>query len=125
MALIVPIVQCQPKTVVLIDDDELMHMSWKREGKKANVEVLTYYTIESFIEDCHHYHKTTPIFIDSNLSGEIKGEVESERIKDLGFDDLFLATGYSRDHLDKPIWIKGIVGKSPAFCDMTSRKNEQ
>lgn len=30
--------------IYLANDDELMHMSWKREGKKRDVEVSAYYT---------------------------------------------------------------------------------
>ena len=65
-------------------------------------------------ENFQKYDKTTTIFIDSNLSEGIKGEIESERIKNLGFDDLFLATGFSKDQVNKPTWIKEVVGKSPA-----------
>ncbi|MBY0517526.1 MAG: HAMP domain-containing histidine kinase [Bacteriovoracaceae bacterium] len=113
LALFIPIIDTSSKKVVLIDDDELVHMSWKREGKKSNIEVSTYYTVQSFLDNFHQYERATKIFIDSNLSGNIKGEIESEKIKSLGFDDLFLATGYSKDHIDKPAWIKDVVGKSP------------
>jgi CheY-like chemotaxis protein len=114
MALIIPVTQGLDKKVVLIDDDELVHMSWKRAGKKSGIEVSTYYTMQSFIDNFYQYDKATTIYIDSNLSEDIKGEIESERIKDLGFDDLFLATGYLKDDIAKPLWIKDIVGKSPA-----------
>ncbi len=113
MALIIPIVQ-KSKEVVLIDDDELVHMSWKREGKKVNIEVHAYLTIESFIKDASLYHPMTSIFIDSSLSGNLKGEIESKKINDLGFSELFLATGFSKEDINKPKWIKEIYGKSPS-----------
>ena len=111
MAFIIPITQGPSKKVVLIDDDELIHMSWKREGKKMDVEVSTYYTIEDFIDDSHQYHKTIPIFIDSILKDGFRGEVVSETIYESGFDQLFLATGLVKENINKPFWIKEIVGK--------------
>ena len=33
----------------------------------------------------------------------------------LGFSDLYLAIGYSASDIDKPTWIKEIVGKRAAF----------
>jgi hypothetical protein len=113
MAFIVPICKNSAAKVVLIDDDELMHMSWKREGKKSDIEVSTFFTIDSFISSSHSYHKETRIFIDSRLSGDVRGEIESEKIKNLGFNDLYLATGYSKDQIQIPVWIKKVVGKSP------------
>lgn len=99
-------------------------MSWKRAGIKSDIEVSTYYTVQSFIDNFKQHDKATTIFIDSNLSGNIKGEIESERIKSLGFDDLFLATGYSKEHMEKPAWIKDVVGKSPShFLTFDKERN--
>ena len=57
--------------------------------------------------------KTTKIFIDSNLGKGLKGEVESEKIFNIGFLNLFLATGYEKNTVIKPSWIKEIYSKSP------------
>ncbi len=101
--------------VIFIDDDYLMHMSWKMEADKKGIELDCFHTIEEFLERADEYDKDTKIYIDSNLKDGIKGEVESEKIADLGFKELYLATGYSPSDIDKPKWIKEVVGKRASF----------
>ena len=103
------------RKIVFIDDDDLMHMSWKMEADRSDVELNCFHTIEEFIKVATGYAKDTKIFIDSNLADGIKGEVESEKIASLGFTELYLATGYSPEDIDKPDWIKEIVGKRASF----------
>jgi signal transduction histidine kinase len=103
--------------VVFIDDDYLMHMSWKMEADRSDVELDCFHTIEEFIKVATGYAKDTKIFIDSNLADGIKGEIESEKIADLGFSELYLATGYSASDINKPSWIKEVVGKRASFTE--------
>jgi|GEM_PF-1014686 len=117
MALNIPISKTESEMtkVVLIDDDELMHISWRREGKKRNINVQTYFEIEQFIKECADFSRSTPIYIDSNLRNGIKGEIESEKIFNLGFNQLYLSTGYTPELINKPHWILQILGKQPNF----------
>lgn len=103
------------RKVVLIDDDELIRMSWQMAANKANIQVLLFQSIDEFINVSSEISKDTEIFVDSNLGDGIKGEVESKKIYELGFSNIFIATGYSKESLDKPEWIKDIVGKRPSF----------
>jgi len=103
------------KKYIFIDDDLLMHMSWKMEAEKENVDLLCLHTIEEFLDIAKDYSLDTQIYIDSNLADGIKGEVESEKIAELGFTELYLATGYSPKDIDRPKWIKCIVGKRASF----------
>ena len=113
MVFLVPILQDQLRKVVLIDDDELLHMSWMRYCKKNSIGLSAYSSIENFINNSHGYPKDTSIYIDSNLGDGIKGEIESEEIFKLGFSNLYMATGYEKDSIQKPAWIKEIYSKSP------------
>lgn len=103
------------KKVILIDDDKLTHFSWKLAAKKAEVELQTYFSVQDFIESSETLEKHTPIYIDSDLGEGLKGEVLSEEIFNLGFTQLFMATGYSANDFKKPFWIKSILGKNPPF----------
>jgi hypothetical protein len=103
------------KKVVFIDDDDLMHMSWKLEANKFNIDLTCFNSVDEFITNSSNYEKDIRIYIDSNLSENKKGEIESEKIYDLGFKNLFLATGYSKEDIDKPSWIIEIVGKRADF----------
>lgn len=103
------------KQYILIDDDELMHMTWKMEADKKAIEFKAYSSVEEFIKDADQYAKDSVIYVDSNLADGLKGEIESEKISKLGFSEIYLATGFSADDLEKPEWIKEIVGKRPEF----------
>ncbi len=105
------IIHEETKKYVFIDDDYLIHMSWQMDAKKNNIKIDCYFSIDEFLENQLKYNRSTPIFIDSNLKNGIKGEIESEKIALLGFQNIYLATGYSPEDLDKPEWIKKIVGK--------------
>ena len=101
------------KCIVLIDDDELVHMTWKRRYKEHGIELNTYFTIDDFLKESKLYSSETPIYLDSNLGDNIKGEVDGIKISNLGFNNMYITTGYSSDSIDKPTWIKKIIDKSP------------
>jgi hypothetical protein len=45
----------------------------------------------------------------------IKGEEIAEKLFDMGFNNIYLATGYDADYFSDIPFIRGIVGKSPPF----------
>ena len=100
------------KKVVLIDDDELIQIGWRRSGKKMGYDVQTFTTIEDFLKSSTQFKKETPIFIDSNLGNGIRGEIESEKIHKLGFEKLYLATGYQKSEIKVPDWILEVFSKN-------------
>ena len=102
---------------VLIDDDKLIHMSWQMAARKADIELKTYFTVDEFLDSCECLSKQTEIFIDSNLADGKRGEIESEKIFNAGFEVLFLSTGYNSEDIQCPVWIKGVTGKRPNFSD--------
>jgi signal transduction histidine kinase/CheY-like chemotaxis protein len=103
------------KRAVLIDDDKMTHLSWKLTAKKAEIELQAFSSVKEFIDSSSSFERHTPIYIDSDLGLGLKGEVLSEEVFNLGFKELFLATGHSESLINKPAWIKDILGKSPPF----------
>jgi CheY-like chemotaxis protein len=103
--------------VILIDDDKLVRINWSMHLKKRNLNFTAFESIDQFIQ----YGPTIPaearIYIDSNLGDGIKGEVESQKIFNLGFKNLYLTTGYQKSDILRPIWIKDIYSKSPDCVD--------
>jgi len=85
------------------------------EAEKCGVSLSCYSSVQEFISSSSKYSKDIKIYIDSNLANNKKGEIESEKIYDLGFKNLYLATGYSKEDIDKPSWIIDIVGKRADF----------
>lgn len=100
---------------VLIDDDKLVHDSWKIAAKKANKKLHTYFQHQDFLKDGKNFSKETLIYIDSNLAAGIKGEDIAWMINKKGFVNLYLATGYNTQDFEPMPWIKKIVGKNPPW----------
>lgn len=101
---------------ILIDDDDLIHALWDRAAKKENLFFTAFKSVDDFLRKHQMFNKQNAvIYIDSNLSNGLKGEVESEKIADLGFCEIYLTTGYSENDIEKPSWIKKVIGKRPDF----------
>ena len=99
--------------IVLIDDDRLVHINWASFCKKKSLPFHGFRSIDAFLASSEGFEKTSRIYIDSDLGEGIKGEVESEKIYQLGFLNLYLATGYEKNSIKKPLWIIEIYSKSP------------
>ena len=99
--------------IILIDDDRLVHLNWASHCKKNGLPFQGFKAISEFLAASSSLDKASRIYIDSNLGDGIKGEIESEKIFILGFLNLYLATGYEKDSIQKPAWIKEIYSKSP------------
>lgn len=97
----------------MIDDDRLVHINWSNYCKKCGLSFQSFKSIDEFIKVESSLDKASRIFIDSNLGDGLKGEIESEKIYALGFLNLYLATGYEKDSVQKPAWIKEVFSKSP------------
>lgn len=96
---------------VLIDDDILIQLGNQLEAEKKGEKLDCFFSIDEFLAVATNYPKDTPIFVDSNLGTDVPGEVDSERIALLGFQNIFLNTGYSDISLESYPWIKQIIIK--------------
>lgn len=100
-----------PKRIVLIDDDRFTHLNWKRSAKNNGIELLSFYSVEDFLNKSHVVDLDTPIYVDSNLGDGLKGEILSEAIYNNGFKNIILATGAKKEDITIPFWIKKVQGK--------------
>lgn len=110
----VPFERQAPKELldlVLLDDDELVRTFWTMAANDSNKNILTFSSFEEFKKQEQVINRATPIYIDSNFENGIKGEDIAGDLHKMGFTELFLATGYAPKTIDKPHYIKKIVGK--------------
>ena len=105
--------QTPSSKIILIDDDRLVRFNWAQHCNKKGLPFSGFQSIEEFIFSSSAFEKETKIYIDSNLGDGILGEVESEKIFNLGFLNLYISTGYEKNSIVKPSWIKEIYSKSP------------
>jgi len=104
-----------PIDAILIDDDYLVHTTWRLIAKQHGKTVKCYVDPEDFVNDSDDINKATPLYIDSNLGDGVKGEVLAKEFYEQGFINIYLATGYPKDDFAKVPWIKDVVGKQPPF----------
>jgi signal transduction histidine kinase len=102
------------KKAVLLDDDALVHMTWKVAARSAGVEFKSYKKPEDFAGVVESMPKDTPLYIDSELGDDIKGENIAKDLHDKGFTDITMATGHTPDQFAHLQWLK-VIGKDPPF----------
>jgi len=102
------------KVAILLDDDVLVHMTWKVAAKAAGIALKAYKTPEDFAAGIETLPKDTPMYIDSELGNNIKGEDIAKDLHEKGFADITMSTGYGPDKFTHLPWLK-VSGKEPPF----------
>lgn len=100
---------------ILIDEDPLIRLSWQMRANDLKKEIATFSSASEMLEKHHLFPKETPVFVDSDLGNNIKGEYLDKHIHEIGFQNIYLATGYPADKFERLPWLKGIVGKEPVL----------
>ena len=90
----IPVTVGAPAQAVLIDDDTIVHMNWEAAADEA-------------------FSRKTPIYIDSELGGDTKGEEVAAVLKENGFTNITLATGYAPQRFAHLPWLKVRGKESP------------
>ncbi|WGL61176.1 HAMP domain-containing sensor histidine kinase [Pigmentibacter sp. JX0631] len=98
-----------PKNIILIDDEEFIYNIWKLDKRFNNI----YYFNDPylFLSKMSHFEKSLPIFIDSCLGNNIKGEELAKEMYHYGFKEIYLNTNYPKEIFQEMYWIKKIINK--------------
>ena len=90
-------------------------MNWRMAAKAAGVEFKAYKTPEEFSSAVDALPKDTPVYIDSELGADIKGEDTAQALHEKGFTDLTMATGHGPEKFSHLPWLK-VTGKEPPWA---------
>jgi len=101
------------KIAVLIDDDALVHMNWEDTAAAAGVELKAFKDPAGFLSNLEAFPKDTPIYIDSELGNDIKGENIAVDLREKGFTNITLETGHSSERFAHLPWLKVMDKESP------------
>lgn len=96
---------------VLIDDDRLVRATWKAAAARAGKDLRDFGSIEEFFSATPAIDRSTPVYVDADLGGKVKGDRESLKIRDLGFNEIYLATGHPPEAFAGLTHLRGVVGK--------------
>ena len=102
-----------PALAVLIDDSAIVHMTWETAAEEAGVELKGFRNPADFLAVLETFPKTTPIYIDSELGGDVMGEDIAADLRKKGFTELYLATGHPPERFARLPWLKVIGKESP------------
>ena len=57
----------------------------------------------------------TPVYVDAELGNGVDGAAQTRRIHDLGFTEVYLATGHDAARFAGLTNLRGVVGKEPPW----------
>jgi hypothetical protein len=120
MALFVPIACSVPRSerpdAIFIDDDPAFLLKWSKSAKTHGKKLVTFSNAQSLLDQQWVFDHKTSFHVDADL-GEDSGIALTEKLFNLGFQELHLATGYRADHFDlkQTPWIKSVRGKTPPW----------
>lgn len=100
--------------LVLLDDKRLMLKTWELEAIKLDKKVNLFNRVDLLMRYVGGLEKSTLIYLDSDL-GEQRGEAVGKILYNMGFENLYLMTGFEADSFPEMPWIKGILSKMPSF----------
>ena len=100
---------------IFIDDNQLIIDVWLMQAETSGKNVVTFSSISEAEKEIFNYDRTTPIYIDSTLEDDKKGEEYAKGMYEAGFKTIYLATGCDVREFPTMYWIKAIVGKEPPF----------
>lgn len=101
--------EIETKEIVLIDDDSFTHKTWRLVAKNHGHKISCYFSVADFLKEAEFFKKEIEIYVDRNLGNDKLGDLEAEKIFNLGFENIVLATGSRLKEL--PRWIKSQQSK--------------
>ncbi|WP_208123300.1 hypothetical protein, partial [Facilibium subflavum] len=102
---------------ILIDDNKDLGQAWQLKASVCNKALSYFDNIFKFLRFIAYYPSSTPIYIDSDLGSDQKGEEWAKFIYDAGFREIYIATGLPErfNRQEQAYWVKAICNKEPPF----------
>lgn len=79
--------------LILIDNDELNHMTWNIWAEANNLNIANFSSVEEFMGQANNFQETIPLFLDYNLDNKKTATHYLDGLNALGFKKIIIATG--------------------------------
>lgn len=98
---------------VLVDDDVWVREAWRDAARERGHKLLTLAHPRDADDALRTVERSTPVFVDLDLAHGERGEDLVHALKELGFANLFLATGYDAQHIGASVKsvVRAVLGK--------------
>lgn len=100
---------------VLIDDDDLVRLTWKTSARDTGRTLEAFATPKEFFARAQDYGRATPLYIDARLGGGIRGEDVARQAAEMGFTNITLTTGSEPEDFRHLEFLKGVIEKTPPW----------
>lgn len=100
---------------VLLDDDSLVRMTWKMQAEQTGIDIKIFEDPNELFSSISEMKKNSIFYIDSCLSNDQKGEDVAKKLYNMGYENLYIATGYESENFKHLDYIKGVIGKKPPW----------
>ncbi|MBI4655960.1 MAG: hypothetical protein HY746_04330 [Elusimicrobia bacterium] len=91
-------------------------MNWEISAETAGINLKAFKDPAAFLANLETFPKDTPIYIDSELGEDIKGEDIAVDLKEKGFTNICLTTGHPPERFSHLSWLK-VIGKESPWID--------
>lgn len=100
---------------VLIDDKESVRQAWALKASINDINLKTFKSKEDFLKEISKFPKSTTIYIDYDLKTEKSGLDLGNYLFKIGYQNIYITTGYSTLTEAGEYWQDKIIGKYPPF----------
>lgn len=101
---------------ILVDDDELVRLTWESVAKKNKINFSSYSTTGQLVEVIDQFSLNETIFyLDSQLGNNERGEDFARFLHAKGFKSIYMTSGNSADFFQELNFLKGVKDKSPPW----------
>lgn len=107
-----PLFEEKKKITLLIDNDELVRLTWELSAKKNKIDFIAICDISKLEEVILNISTESSIYIDSQLDNGFKGEDIAKDLYNRGFKNIFMATGREAEDFKHLKFIKEIRDKA-------------
>lgn len=102
------------RTAVLLDNDDLVLLTWRAAARAAGVELRVFKDPAALAAAAATIPPDTPLYIDSDLGAGASGEETAVSLRARGFSDITMATGHPPGRFSALPWLK-VTGKEPPW----------
>jgi signal transduction histidine kinase len=81
--------------LIFIDDNDLNLLTWELAAQDAGLKCTCYRSMNEFFSSALLIPKGTPVFIDSDLGHGEKGQDHAPRLREIGFERIYISTNYA------------------------------
>lgn len=99
---------------ILIDNDELVCITWETKAQKAGINLKTFRTSSEVFSNVSQLPVDSIFYIDSELDNE-KGEDIAQKLYSMGYFNLIMCSGHPKEKFAHFSFIKKVISKAPPF----------